>query len=197
MKEFWNQRYSQKEYAYGLLPNEFLKEKLSKYDKGSILFPAEGEGRNAVFAALEGWKVDAFDSSEAARDKALTLARKNKVTINYFISDFENCVLPSNHYDVIVLIYTHSDPISRQALHKKVFDAVKGGGTIIFEAFSKQQLGKDSGGPKNTDMLFSIEELKDDFSDLKFETLEETDIKLDEGPYHQGVASVVRMVATK
>lgn len=61
MKEFWNQRFSQDEYVYGTEPNEYLKEKLSLLLGGDILLPAEGEGRNAVFAAKTGWKVTAFD----------------------------------------------------------------------------------------------------------------------------------------
>jgi hypothetical protein len=47
----WNERYSNEAFAYGEEPNNYLKEKLIKLPVGSILFPAEGEGRNAVFAA--------------------------------------------------------------------------------------------------------------------------------------------------
>jgi hypothetical protein len=49
--ERWNDRYSKDEYAYGEQPNNFLREELEKLKPGTILFPAEGEGRNAVFAA--------------------------------------------------------------------------------------------------------------------------------------------------
>ena len=47
MKDAWNERYAPEEYIFGELPNEFLKENLPKV-MGSILFPAEGEGRNAL-----------------------------------------------------------------------------------------------------------------------------------------------------
>ncbi|CAN0601206.1 unnamed protein product, partial [Ectocarpus sp. 12 AP-2014] len=69
-------------------------------------------------------------------------------------------------------------------------------GTVIFEAFSKNQLGKPSGRPKNTALLFSIEEVKEEFEGLRFTTLEETTTQLDEGEYHQGEAAVVRFVGT-
>ncbi|MGB8374902.1 MAG: SAM-dependent methyltransferase, partial [Salegentibacter sp.] len=55
----WNDRYREKEYAYGVEPNVFLKEKLEKLNVGKILFAAEGEGRNAVFASKLGWTVSA------------------------------------------------------------------------------------------------------------------------------------------
>src|SRR5687768_5721230 len=77
----WNERYSKHEFAYGEQPNNYLKEQLEKLDVGTILFPAEGEGRNAVFAAKLGWTVSAFDISVEGKNKALRLAKTNKVKI--------------------------------------------------------------------------------------------------------------------
>ena len=77
--ERWNDRYSKDEFAYGEQPNNYLKEQLQKLDAGAILFPAEGEGRNAVFAAKLGWTVSAFDISVEGKKKALLLAEINKV----------------------------------------------------------------------------------------------------------------------
>jgi hypothetical protein len=36
--------------------------------------PADGEGRNAFYAASQGWIVTAIDSSIKGREKALQLA---------------------------------------------------------------------------------------------------------------------------
>src|SRR5688572_28635163 len=83
----WNDRYSKDEYAYGERPNNFLKEQLEKIKVGSILFPAEGEGRNAVFAATLGWNVSAFDISAEGKNKALRLAETHKVTIDYQVGE--------------------------------------------------------------------------------------------------------------
>jgi hypothetical protein len=63
MKSMWNDRYGKIEFAYGEQPNNFLKEQLIKIPAGTILFPAEGEGRNAIYAATQGWNVNAFDQS--------------------------------------------------------------------------------------------------------------------------------------
>lgn len=63
MNDFWNERFAAKEYVYGTDPNSFYKEQLLLLETGSVLFPAEGEGRNAVYAAKLGWDVTAFDSS--------------------------------------------------------------------------------------------------------------------------------------
>src|SRR6478609_4052504 len=85
----WNDRYSKNEFAYGEQPNEYLKEQLEKLNVGSILFPAEGEGRNAIFAAKLGWKVSAFDISVEGKNKALRLAQANKVTLDYQVGELQ------------------------------------------------------------------------------------------------------------
>ena len=48
MKTFWDERYAQAEYVYGVEPNQFLKEKLDRLSPGKILLPGEGEGRNDI-----------------------------------------------------------------------------------------------------------------------------------------------------
>lgn len=76
MSQFWNERYSQAEYVYGETPNVFFEAQLDKLSAGTIILPCEGEGRNAVYAASQGWEVKAFDASEAGQKKALLLAEK-------------------------------------------------------------------------------------------------------------------------
>ena len=87
MKEFWDDRYSKDEFAYGKHPNNYLKEQLEKLEVGSILFPAEGEGRNAVFAATLGWSVSAFDISTEGKNKALRLTESQNVSIDYQVGE--------------------------------------------------------------------------------------------------------------
>ena len=55
--DFWDERYSVSEYVYGEHPNNYLKKQLETLPVGSILFVGEGEGRNGVYAAKQGWKV--------------------------------------------------------------------------------------------------------------------------------------------
>jgi len=76
MIDFWNARYAAAEYAYGTEPNAFFKAQLDQLTPGRLLLPAEGEGRNAVYAAKKGWEVVAFDQSDAGQKKALKLAKE-------------------------------------------------------------------------------------------------------------------------
>ena len=82
MNDTWvnrlNDRYSTDEYAYGEQPNNFLREELEKLKPGTILFPAEGEGCNAVFAAKLGWIVSAFDISAEGKNKPFASQKQMK-----------------------------------------------------------------------------------------------------------------------
>lgn len=65
---------------------------------------------------------------------------------------------------------------------------------MIFETFAKAQLGKSSDGLQNLEMLFSIKEIKAEFSGLDFKFLKEETIELAEGKKHVGEARVIRFV---
>jgi 2-polyprenyl-3-methyl-5-hydroxy-6-metoxy-1,4-benzoquinol methylase len=198
----WNERYSQEEFAYGEAPNNYLKSQLEKLPIGSILFPAEGEGRNAVYAAQLGWDVDAFDISMEGKNKALKLAEKKLVSIDYQVGALDELNFKLEQFDAIALIYAHFPAKIKSAYHQKLDTLLKKGGTIIFESFSKKHLAyvtadEKVGGPKDIDSLFSIEEIKADFPNYTFLELVEVDIELKEGLYHNGIGSVIRFVGRK
>jgi 2-polyprenyl-3-methyl-5-hydroxy-6-metoxy-1,4-benzoquinol methylase len=198
----WNERYSQEEFAYGEAPNNYLKAQLEKLPIGSILFPAEGEGRNAVYAAQLGWDVDAFDISLEGKNKALKLAEKKLVSIDYQVGALDELNFKLEQFDAIALIYAHFPAKIKSAYHQKLDTLLKKGGTIIFESFSKKHLAyvtadEKVGGPKDIDSLFSIEEIKADFPNYTVLELVEQDIELNEGLYHNGIGSVIRFVGRK
>lgn len=198
----WDDRYRENEFAYGEEPNNYLKEQLEKLDAGSILFPAEGEGRNAVFAAKRGWTVSAFDISSEGRKKALSLAAKNDVTIDYQVGELQNLNYTVGQFDAIALIYAHFPAEIKSQIHRSLDTYLRPGGIVIFEAFSKKHieyLAKDPkmGGPKDIGSLFSIDEIKADFPNYDALELYETEIDLSEGLYHVGRGSVIRFVGRK
>ena len=84
--EFWDERYRSEQYVYGETPNKYLAGKLAGLKPGKILFPADGEGRNGVYAATLGWEVFAFDQSAEGKRKAEQLAAKKGVHINYAVA---------------------------------------------------------------------------------------------------------------
>ncbi len=198
----WDDRYKNEEFAYGEEPNNFLKEQIEKLNPSSILFPAEGEGRNAIFAAKLGWKVSAFDISEEGKNKALKLAKSNNVSIDYQVGELETLDFQEKQFDVIALIYAHFPAAIKSKIHRQLDQLLKKDGIIIFEAFSKKHLeyvtqNEKVGGPKDIESLFSIEEIKADFPNYEIIELEEKEIELNEGLFHNGTGSVIRFVGRK
>lgn len=198
----WNDRYSSEEFAYGTEPNTYLKEQLEKLEPGSILFPAEGEGRNAVFAATKGWKVSAFDISSEGKNKAVQLAENHNVSIDYQVGELQDLNYDGDQFDAVALIYAHFPVDIKSSIHKALDQYLRKGGLIIFEAFSKSHLdyvlkNEKVGGPKDIGSLFSIDEIKADFPNYDIIELVEKEIELNEGLFHNGTGSVIRFTGRK
>jgi 2-polyprenyl-3-methyl-5-hydroxy-6-metoxy-1,4-benzoquinol methylase len=197
MEEFWNNRYAEKDFAYGTEPNDFLKDELEKLPAGKILFVCEGEGRNAVFAAKQNWIVEAFDLSKEGKRKATLLAKQNNVSINYQIANASKIEYSENSFHVVVLIYAHFPETIRKSVHEKIIKWLKPGGIVVLEAFNPNQLNNTSGGPKDLSMLYTKEIMTDDFKDLMVQQISTETIELNEGKYHIGKADVIRFVGKK
>lgn len=197
MSDFWNERYNKTEYIYGKEPNIFLAGQLKDLPAGSIIFPCEGEGRNAVYAASQGWTVNAFDTSEAGLAKASRLAAGKGVSIHYIIDDAVTVSYPQNSADAVAIIYAHFPPDVRNQFLPKVAQWLKPGGRIIMEVFNTRQLNNPSGGPKDISMLYTEEMIKSFFGDFQILLLQSTQTDLNEGSYHAGTADVLRFVAIK
>ncbi|MEM6319134.1 MAG: class I SAM-dependent methyltransferase [Bacteroidota bacterium] len=200
--QMWNNRYQEPTYAYGIEPNVYLKEKLDKLGNGSILFGAEGEGRNALYAAKTGWDTHAFDISKSGKQKALQLAKDNGVPLNYQVGQLPDLSFQAEQFDVIALIYAHFPPDIRSPYHRQLGQLLKKGGHVILEAFGKNHLpyraaNPKVGGPGNLDFLFSVEEIRADFANFEIIELVEKEVALAEGLYHNGKGSVVRFVGQK
>lgn len=200
--EFWNQRYALPEYAYGKEPNVFIQQQLDLLKPGKILFPAEGEGRNAIYAAIKGWDVTAFDISNEAQRKALQLATQQKVSIEYLVGTLDELAMANHYFDAIGLCFAHMPAEHRISWHRSLVKLLKPGGILMLQGFSKahttyQQLNPKAGGPKEVTMLFSKEELQVDFESLQIDILQEEVRLLQEGAFHQGESALLNLVAHK
>ncbi len=179
----WNERYGQKAYAFGTEPNVFLKEQLDELNPGSILFAAEGEGRNAIYAAANGWEAHAFDISEEGQKKAFQLAKSHDVSLDYLLGQLPDLGYKENSFDAVGLICAHFPSEIKSEYHQILGNLVKKDGHIILEAFGTNHLpyreaNPKVGGPRNLESLFSIEEIRSDFHDFEAIILEEIEIEL-------------------
>jgi 2-polyprenyl-3-methyl-5-hydroxy-6-metoxy-1,4-benzoquinol methylase len=197
MRSFWDERFDTDKFVYGKQPNQFFASSIKELKPGRVLMPGEGEGRNSVYAASLGWQVDAFDQSQVAVDKARSFMQAEGVNVNYLACGLEDFNFEKEAYDAVGLVFFHAHPEMRRLLHSRVEETLKPGGVVIMEAFHTSQLGNSTGGPQSLSMLFNENTLREDFPSLQVDLLEELTVVLDEGPFHQGQANIIRFIGTK
>jgi SAM-dependent methyltransferase len=200
--EFWNERYAAAEAPYGTEPNVFFKQQLDLLEAGNILLPAEGDGRNAVYAASRSWQVSAFDLSTTGRQKTLERAGSFRSQIDYQVGDCGQVSYPEAHFDVLAFVFAHFPADVKIQYYQKLATYLKPGGTVILELFSKEHLqlreaNPAVGGPPVLEMLWSVEEIQSCFPNYPASLLVVFETDLSEGKYHNGRSSVVRFVGTK
>ena len=193
----WNERYSEPGFAYGTAPNVFIASEANRIPKGKILSLAEGEGRNAVYLASLGYEVTGVDGSEVGLRKAQELASEHGVTITTIHADLSEFEIESEQWDGVIACYCHVPSTIRIQLHKASVLGLKSGGVFVLEAFSKEQLNYNTGGPQSLDMLMSLDDLKQELAGLKFIHAVQIEREVREGSRHTGLASVVQIVGIK
>jgi cyclopropane fatty-acyl-phospholipid synthase-like methyltransferase len=194
--QFWNQRYSERLKVYGDKPNVFLAETLSPWKPGKLLLPAEGEGRNAQFCIEQGWCVEAFDYSEVACSKMQECIGESPL-FSVREASLESYHCPHPRFDVIAFIFVPMHEEQLEQLLTRYASYLKPGGRIILEAFTKEQVNNSSGGPKDPAYLLSEELVRKIQLGLQLDYCKQLETVLDEGPFHQGKAAVVRAIWVK
>ncbi|MBU0924102.1 methyltransferase domain-containing protein [bacterium] len=195
-KEFWNGKFSKADYFYGTKANEFLSSNLQLLNNHKkLLCLGEGEGRNAIFFARNGFEVSAIDASDVGLEKLDLKSKEENLEIKTFCMDLNHWD-DSLKYDVIVASYLHMYKNERESLFEKIENSLESNGYFIGEFFSTKQLTYNSGGPKDLDLLYTIEDFKNHFNSCEKNITQEIVI-LDEGIGHQGEACVIRVVIKK
>lgn len=193
-RKFWNERYTTTKYLYGTEPNTFLVENAHLLC-GPVLSLSEGEGRNAVFMASRGLHVLGVDCSEVGLEKAQSLAKSRGVVIEFEVADLAEFQPKERHFGSVVSLSAHLPSAIRRKLYPLVEKALKPNGIVLLEAYSENQLARNTGGPKDIDMLMSVEKLRQEFPKLKPILVREIDREVAEGEGHTGMASVVQYIA--
>lgn len=193
----WDERYNEPGFTYGTSPNDFLAAVVARIPPGKILSLAEGEGRNAVFLASLGYEVTGVDGSAVGLRKAQALASDRGVAITTIHADLGEFVIAAEQWSGIIACYCHLPAAIRIPLHRAAVQGLKSGGVFVLEAFSKEQLAYNSGGPQSLDMLLSLAEVKQELDGLVFTHAVQIEREVREGSKHTGLASVIQIVGTK
>lgn len=195
-QEFWNSKFSRDGYLYGIKANEFISSKTELLTKNTkVLCLGEGEGRNAIFFAKNDFIVTAMDASDIGLSKLHFRSIEENLKIETICLDLNQWQI-SEKFDAIVASYLHMYKDERENLFNKIENSLYKDGYFIGEFFSTKQINYNSGGPKDLELLYTIEDFENHFKTCKKQITEEI-VTLDEGKGHQGLACVIRVVIQK
>ena len=195
---FWNPRFAAGEYVYGTDANAFLREEAHRLPAGGrVLSLGEGEGRNAVFLASQGWQVTGVDASAEGLAKVARLAQVRGVPVATIECDLEEWSIPAGSWDGIVSVFCHLPPALRQRVLRQAVDGLRPGGVLLLTGYTPRQLAFGTGGPKETALLNEPADLRADLAGLDILRCEEVERDICEGRLHTGRAAVVELVARK
>lgn len=194
----WDKRFSTKEYIFGEEPNAFLVAQAAHFGQGHALALADGEGRNSVWLARQGFTVDAFDFSAPAVEKARLLAAKHGVNPNFTCTGWQSFDWKVAHYDLVVGIFFHfANPDERSELFEKIKQSLKPGGIVLIQGYGKNQLSYNTGGPGKLEHLYDEDLLRQGFAGYEELVCETYEATLAEGSAHSGMSALVGFVARK
>ncbi len=195
----WNRRFAQQDYLFGVEPNRWLAGHADAWQAGQrVLCVADGEGRNSVWLARRGLRVDAFDIAEQGVAKARRLAARAGVDVHYEVRDCEAFDWKPAYYDGVAAIFIQfADPAARERLFARIVDCLRPGGTLVLQGYATQQLQYRTGGPPLASHLYTEALLRQAFRDLEIVQLREYEDELAEGSGHHGLSALIGLVATK
>ena len=195
----WNKRFENETYIFGLEPNEYLREHAGELATGSrVLCVADGEGRNSVWLARQGLRVDAFDISPVGVAKARKLAADAGVMVDFSVADCDQWTWPDAAFDAVAAIFVQfADPAMRERLFANIIRTLKPGGLLVLQGYTPKQLDYKTGGPPILSHLYTAELLRSEFAPLQIVELREYEAGLTEGTQHHGHSALIGMVARK
>lgn len=154
----------------------------------------EGEGRNSVFLAKQGYSVTALDFSISGLKKTEKLAKENGVEIALIHADVTKYKFEQNYWQGIVSIFCHFDKHSREKVHSNCVGALAQNGVFLLEAYSPDQLKYGTGGPKTLDLLMDLQDVKKELNGLVLLYAQENVRERKEGTMHNGMSSVIQII---
>jgi len=195
----WNRRFEAERFLFGTEPNEWLRRHAAAFaHRGRVLCVADGEGRNGVWLAKQGFAVDGFDFSDVAIAKARALATEAGVTVNYTHADCDGFNWATAAYDGIAAIFVQfAGPALRQRLFARMKAGLKPGGALILAGYTPRQLEYRTGGPSDVSHLYTEPMLREAFADFDIVELNEYEVELSEGSGHHGRSALIGMVARR
>ena len=181
MRSLWDARYEAKGALWGAEPNEYLAEIAAVLEPGTALDLGCGQGRNSFWLASKGFAVTGLDISPVAIEQATEVAAELDVDVSFQSVDLTNWDPAGRVWDLVVLTYLHLSEERRPVVHGAAKRAVAPGGRLVVIAHHLDNFENGVGGPPVPELLFTEQQLAEDFSDLNILRNEKVIRTTDEG----------------
>jgi SAM-dependent methyltransferase len=129
-KVLWNKIYAGRDPIFIGTPNALLASAIEGRKPGKALDFGMGQGRNAVYLAMQGWDVTGFDPSDEGVRIAQGNAAKAGVKIRAVVASDDRFDLGMAQWDLIVMTYVRS-PTAHDA--ERIGRALAPGGIFVYE----------------------------------------------------------------
>lgn len=127
----WDDRYRASDKIWSGQPNGTLVAEIADAAPERALDVGCGEGADAVWLALRGWRVTALDVSSVALDPAANAAREAGVDIEWLHAGLLDADLPTGGFDLVNVQYPALLKTSAHKAEGALLDAVAPSGTLL------------------------------------------------------------------
>jgi SAM-dependent methyltransferase len=136
----WEAKYRSGDRLHDGPPSGLLRRWLPDLPRGRALDVATGLGRNALYLARAGYRVDAIDVSPTGLREAARRARRLGLRVRWIEADLDTYRLPKARYDVVVNAF-----FLKRRLLGELKSATRPGGVMIVETHLESP--RPDGGP--------------------------------------------------
>jgi len=171
-REDWDRRYTEVENLWSAKPNRFLVAEVRDLEPGRALDLACGEGRNAIWLASLGWRVEGVDYSRVAIEKARARAEREGVEVAFSEGDLVEYEPEPSAYDLVLLLYLHLPAEEHRAVLRRAARSLAPGGTLVVLGHDLLNATEGTGGPSDDSLLYTPDDLVRVLSDLEIEKAE-------------------------
>ena len=158
---YWDAKYETSEFIYTKTANRFIVELCEPLTLGVAIDLAGGEGRNTVWLAERGWRVENVDISGVGLQKCTEFAAEKGVAERVSVLqasgvDFKSIIAP---VDLGIVPYLQVDEALLKASLKNLVSQIKSGGHLVGVWHARENLGVGFGGPQDPAVLPSVDSM--------------------------------------
>lgn len=159
----WDARYAEQDLVWTRGPNATVAAEVADLTPGRALDLAGGEGRNAIWLAQHGWRVELVEFSPVALQKAARWAEEAQVAVRCTQADLTGSpqLAPA---DLVLLVYLQLPRAASSQVTRLAASLVEPGGTLLIVAHARRNLTEGVGGPPDPDVLRTVDEVVEDLA---------------------------------